>query len=136
MNLVKIEVQIDPTNPKDVEALNVFLSTIGSDGTPVEKSKKPTRQLAKKVEDVEVKDAEVVDNETPASQGAGEEAPKEESTKEVSIKIEDVRALLSKKVANNRETIKAKLTELGANNVTSLDKSHYASFVEFLNSLS
>lgn len=133
MNLVKIEVHVDPTNPKEVEALNVFLSSIGSDGAPVEKPKKPTRQPAKKVEDVEVKDAEVVKEET---QGAEEEAPKEEPTKEVAIKIEDVRALLSKKVANNRETIKAKLTELGANNVTSLDKSHYASFVEFLNSLS
>ena len=136
MNLVKIEVHVDPTNPKEVEALNVFLSSIGSDGAPVEKPKKPTRQPAKKVEDVEVKDAEVVNEETPATQCAEDEAPKEEPTKEVSIKIEDVRALLSKKVANNRETIKAKLTELEANNVTSLDKSHYASFVEFLNSLS
>jgi hypothetical protein len=69
------------------------------------------------------------------------EEPKEEPKKETpnkeesGIKIEDVRALLAKKVNDNRAEIKAKLTELGANNVTSLDSSKYQEFTDFLNEL-
>ena len=54
---------------------------------------------------------------------------------EPTIEIKDVRALLSKKVGEHRTDIKAKLTDLGANNVTSLDVDNYPEFMGFLNSL-
>lgn len=51
------------------------------------------------------------------------------------VSIQDIRTLLASKVDNNRETIRAKLTELGAKNVTGLDVRNYDAFYEFLKDL-
>lgn len=51
------------------------------------------------------------------------------------VSIQDIRTLLASKVDNHRETIRAKLTELGARNVTGLDVRNYDSFYEFLKDL-
>lgn len=51
------------------------------------------------------------------------------------VSIQDIRTLLASKVDNHRETIRAKLTELGAKNVTGLDPQNYSSFYEFLKDL-
>lgn len=51
------------------------------------------------------------------------------------VSIQDIRALLASKVDNHRETIRAKLTELGAKNVTGLDARNYDAFYEFLKDL-
>lgn len=51
------------------------------------------------------------------------------------VSIQDIRTLLASKVDNNREAIRAKLTELGARNVTSLDARNYDAFYEFLKDL-
>lgn len=132
MSQIKLEVAIDVTNPVQVEALNIFLKVLGNNAQTADapvKTIPASKAATKKVEEIKVEAPEVV---SPAAEAAQEEAPKEDST----IKIEEVRALLSKKVANHRDAIKNKLTELGANNVTSLDKKHYQAFTDFLNSLS
>lgn len=51
------------------------------------------------------------------------------------VSIQDIRTLLASKVDNHRETIRAKLTELGARNVTGLDARNYDAFWEFLKDL-
>lgn len=51
------------------------------------------------------------------------------------VSIQDIRTLLASKVDNNRETIRAKLTEMGARNVTGLDAQNYDAFYEFLKNL-
>lgn len=51
------------------------------------------------------------------------------------VSIQDIRTLLASRVDNNREAIRAKLTELGAKNVTGLDARNYDSFYEFLKDL-
>lgn len=51
------------------------------------------------------------------------------------VSIQDIRTLLASKVDNHRETIRAKLTELGAKNVTGLDARNYDAFYEFLKDL-
>ena len=51
------------------------------------------------------------------------------------VSIQDIRNLLASKVDNHRETIRAKLTELGARNVTGLDVRNYDAFYEFLKDL-
>lgn len=51
------------------------------------------------------------------------------------VSIQDIRTLLASKVDNHRETIRAKLTELGAKNVTGLDVRNYDAFYEFLKDL-
>lgn len=48
------------------------------------------------------------------------------------VSIQDIRTLLASKVDNHREIIRAKLTELGAKNVTGLDVRNYDAFYEFL----
>jgi len=123
MNQVKIEVSIDVNDLRQVEALNSFLTAIGSEGT-TSKKETPKQETTKKVETPkpEVEKPKVEEK---------EEAPETESE----IKIEDVRALLAKKVQDNRTEIKSKLTALEANNVTSLDKSKYPEFMDFLNGL-
>ena len=66
---------------------------------------------------------------------AVEEKAEEVTNKESEIKISDLRTLLSKKVDEHRDDIKAKLTELGAKNVTTLDESKYEEFFNFLKGL-
>lgn len=51
------------------------------------------------------------------------------------VSIQDIRTLLASKADNHRETIRAKLTELGAKNVTGLDARNYDAFYEFLKDL-
>lgn len=51
------------------------------------------------------------------------------------VSIQDIRTLLASKVDNHRGTIRAKLTELGAKNVTGLDVRNYDAFYEFLKDL-
>jgi hypothetical protein len=51
------------------------------------------------------------------------------------VSIQDIRTLLASKVDNHREAIRAKLTELGARNVTGLDARNYDAFYEFLKDL-
>ena len=67
------------------------------------------------------------------------EAPKKTEAKkteaEPKITVESIRALLSTKVNDNRAAIKSKLTELEANNVTSLQEEHYEAFTGFLTAL-
>lgn len=51
------------------------------------------------------------------------------------VSIQDIRTLLASKVDNNREIIRAELTNLGAKNVTGLDARNYDSFYKFLKDL-
>lgn len=51
------------------------------------------------------------------------------------VSIQDIRTLLASRVDNHREAIRAKLTELGARNVTGLDAQNYDAFYEFLKDL-
>lgn len=51
------------------------------------------------------------------------------------VSIQDIRTLLASKVDNNREIIRAELTNFGAKNVTGLDARNYDSFYKFLKDL-
>ena len=51
------------------------------------------------------------------------------------VSLQDIRTLLASKVDNNREIIRAELTNFGAKNVTGLDARNYDSFYEFLKDL-
>ena len=63
------------------------------------------------------------------------EEPKAEAASEEGIKLDDLRASLSLKVKSHRDEIKAKLTELGASNLTTLDAGKYADMNDFLKGL-
>ena len=51
------------------------------------------------------------------------------------LTIDDVRKVVVSKAAAHRDEVKAKLTELGAKNVTTLDPSKYQELVDYLNTL-
>ena len=97
---------------------------------------KPKKQTASKP-----KTEKVVGEPQPKVEEVVEEKPTIEEKVEVptsdepEIKISDLRTLLSKKVDEHRDDIKAKLTELGAKNVTTLDESKYEEFFNFLKGL-
>lgn len=66
---------------------------------------------------------------------SGSQPSKKGPATEKTVSIEDVRAALTAKVNDHRETIRAKLTEFGAKSVTTLDPAKYQEMYDFLNSL-
>ena len=128
MTQVEVKVLIDVQDQKQVQALNALFSTLAGEQVPQKNVQAPKQEKSKaekpKTEPAKKEGAET--KETPAEE-TKDDAPE--------IKIEDVRALLAKKVENHRSEIKAKLTALGAPNVTALAKDKYPEFVEFLNGL-
>ena len=100
----------------------------------VEKPKKQTASKPKS-EKVEEQPQPKVEEEVAEEKPAVEEKVEETASNTPEIKIIDLRTLLSKKVDEHRDDIKAKLTELGAKNVTTLDESKYEEFHTFLKDL-
>jgi chromatin remodeling complex protein RSC6 len=137
MSQVEIKVTIDTANTEQLAAAMQLLQSLGN---VVELPKAETPKKEEPAKKQTTKKETPKKEEAPKAETKKEE-PKEEPKKEThkkeesGIKIEDVRALLAKKVNDNRAEIKAKLTELGANNVTSLDSSKYQEFTDFLNEL-
>ena len=97
---------------------------------------KPKKQTASKPKSEKVDETIQPEiKEVAEEKPAVEEKAEETTNKESEIKISDLRTLLSKKVDEHRDDIKAKLTELGAKNVTTLDESKYEEFFNFLKGL-
>ena len=90
--------------------------------------KRASRAKPKPEQDAEASEAE-------ESKAEEAEEPKAEAASEEGIKLDDLRASLSLKVKSYREEIKAKLTELGASNLTTLDAGKYADMNDFLKGL-
>lgn len=77
--------------------------------------------------------AEEDSKEPEKQQQQDREGKKEERKQEITI--HELRAALLEKVNDHRAEIKEKLTELGAENVTTLDKSKYYELFNYLKSL-
>ena len=106
--------------------------------TPVQEqiADKPKKQIASKPKSEKVDEPIQPEiKEVAEEKPTAEEKVEETTNKESEIKISDLRTLLSKKVDEHRDDIKAKLTELGAKNVTTLDESKYEEFHNFLKDL-
>lgn len=74
------------------------------------------------------------------------ETPQEEETKTEEIEVVEpetvsaptlmqIRSLVAQKAAEHKDSIKAKLVELGAQNVSTLDAKHFQTIFDFLNRL-
>lgn len=119
---IKIEANLEET--QDLEMVRKICQVIGANPVTVKKSvpaqdvKKPA-PAPKKVEEPEPMPMD-------ANSSLGSDP---------AVSIQDIRILLASKVDNHRETIRAKLTELGAKNVTGLDARNYDAFYEFLKDL-
>lgn len=152
MQTLEIKVSVDITNPDHMAAASQFLATLGGIKTPkatlevvkdeppvVEKSKRKRRpkaeiEAAKAAKETPTDETEAT---TPTSTDAETQAGNqpEEGSDEPTYKIADVRTKLSEKVGTHRAAIKAKLKELEAKNVSSLEESDYGNFMDFLNGL-
>lgn len=142
-NYVKIEVFVNASSKEQLSALNTFLSVIGeTPQCPCENKPQPAPDPAPQPEPeapkvAKKKPAKVQSDPAPEPQPAPapepEPQPASEDSKEYTV--EEVREKLKEKVADHREEIKAKLTEFGAPNVSSLDQAYYTAFVNFLDSL-
>lgn len=111
---IKIEANLEET--QDLEMVRKICQVIGANPVTVK-----TTDVKKSVPTQDVK--------KPAP------APDPKKVEEPAVSIQDIRTLLASKVDNHRETIRAKLTELGSKNVTGLDARNYDAFYEFLKNL-
>lgn len=126
---VEIKFEANLKEPQDFEMARKICQVIGSNPVTVKTTdvKKPAP-----AQDV-MKPAPA-----PAPRKTEEPMPMDANSSlgsDPAVSIQGIRILLASKVDNHRETIRAKLTELGAKNVTGLDARNYDSFYEFLKDL-
>lgn len=126
---IKFEANLEET--QDLEMVRKICQAMGSNPVTVK-----TTDVKKSVPAQDVKKPALAP--APEKTGEPEPLPMDANSSLGSapaVSIQDIRTLLASKVDNNREAIRAKLTELGAKNVTGLDARNYDSFYEFLKDL-
>lgn len=126
---VEIKIEANLEESQDLEMVRKICQVIGSSPVTVEttdvKKPAPARDVKKTAPaPKKVEKPEPMPMDADSSLGS-----------DPAVSIQDIRTLLASKVDNHRETIRAKLTELGAKNVTGLDPQNYGSFYEFLKGL-
>lgn len=122
---VEIKFEANLEEPQDLEMARKICQVIGSNPVTVK-----TTDVKKPAPAQDVKKPAPA----PAPRKTEEPMPMDANSSlgsDPAVSIQDIRILLASKVDNNRETIRAKLTELGAKNVTGLDARNYDSFYEF-----
>jgi hypothetical protein len=128
---IKFEANLEET--QDLEMVRKICQAIGSNPVTVK-----TTDVKKSVPAQDVKKPAPAPAPVPKKTEEPEPMPMDTNSSlgsDPAVSIQDIRTLLASKVDNNREAIRAKLTELGAKNVTGLDARNYDSFYEFLKDL-
>lgn len=132
---VEIKFEANLEEPQDLEMARKICQVIGSNPVTVK-----TTDVKKPAPAQDVKKPAPAPAPAPAPRKTEEPEPMPMDANsslgsDPAVSIQDIRTLLASKVGNNRETIRAKLTELGAKNVTGLDARNYDAFYEFLKDL-
>lgn len=128
---IKFEANLEGT--QDLEMVRKICQAIGSNPVTVK-----TTDVKKPAPAQDVKKSAPAQTPTPKKMEEPEPMPMDTNSSlgsDPAVSIQDIRTLLASKVDNNREAIRAKLTELGAKNVTGLDARNYDLFYEFLKDL-
>lgn len=128
---IKFEANLEET--QDLEMVRKICQAIGSNPVTVK-----TTDVKKPAPAQDVKKPAPAQTPTPKKMEEPEPMPMDTNSSlgsDPAVSIQDIRTLLASKVDNNREAIRAKLTELGAKNVTGLDARNYDLFYEFLKDL-
>lgn len=128
---IKFEANLEET--QDLEMVRKICQVIGANPVTVK-----TTDVKKSVPAQDVKKPAPAPAPVPKKTEEPEPMPMDANSSLGSgpaVSIQDIRTLLASKVDNHRETIRVKLTELGAKNVTGMDVRHYDSFYEFLKDL-
>lgn len=124
---IKFEANLEET--QDLEMVRKICQVIGANPVTVK-----TTDVKKSVPAQDVKKPAPAPEKTKESEPMPMDANSSLGS-DPAVSIQDIRTLLASKVDNHRETIRAKLTELGAKNVTGLDARNYDAFYEFLKDL-
>lgn len=132
---VEIKFEANLEEPQDLEMARKICQVIGSNPVTVK-----TTDVKKPAPAQDVKKPAPAPAPAPAPRKTEEPEPMPMDAdsslgSDPAVSIQDIRTLLASKVDNHRETIRAKLTELGAKNVTGLDARNYDAFYEFLKDL-
>lgn len=133
---IKFEANLEET--QDLEMVRKICQAIGSNPVTVKTTDVKTTDVKKPAPAQDVKKPAPAQTPTPKKMEESEPMPMDTNSSlgsDPAVSIQDIRTLLASKVDNNREAIRAKLTELGAKNVTGLDARNYDSFYEFLKDL-
>lgn len=128
---IKFEANLEET--QDLEMVRKICQVIGSNPVTVK-----TTDAEKPAPAQDVKKPAPAQTPAPEKTGEPEPLPMDANSSLGSapaVSIKDIRTLLASKVDNHREAIRAKLTELGAKNVTGMDARNYDPFYEFLKDL-
>lgn len=128
---IKIEANLEET--QDLEMVRKICQVIGVNPVTVK-----TTDVKKPAPAQDVKKPAPAPAPVPKKTAGSEPMPMDANSSlgsDPAVSIQDIRTLLASKVDNHRETIRAKLTELGAKNVTGLDARNYDAFYEFLKDL-
>ena len=141
---VEIKFEANLEEPQDLEMARKICQVIGSNPVTVKttdvKKPAPAQDVKKPAPAQDVKKPAPAPAPAPAPRKTEESEPMPMDANsslgsDPAVSIQDIRTLLASKVDNHRETIRAKLTELGARNVTGLDVRNYDAFYEFLKDL-
>ena len=137
---IKFEANLEET--QDLEMVRKICQVIGANPVTVKttdvKKSVPAQDVKKSVPAQDVKKPAPAPAPVPKKTEESEPMPMDANSSlgsDPAVSIQDIRTLLASKVDNHRETIRAKLTELGARNVTGLDARNYDAFYEFLKDL-
>lgn len=130
---IKFEANLEET--QDLEMVRKICQVIGANPVTVK-----TTDVKKSIPAQDVKKPAPAPAPAPAPKNMEEPEPMPMDANsslgsDPAVSIQDIRTLLASKVDNHREAIRAKLTELGARNVTGLDAQNYDAFYEFLKDL-
>ena len=128
---IKFEANLEET--QDLEMVRKICQVIGANPVTVK-----TTDVKKSVPAQDVKKPAPAPAPVPKKTEEPEPMPMDANSSlgsDPAVSVQDIRTLLASKVDNNRENIRAKLTELGARNVTGLDARNYDAFYEFLKNL-
>jgi len=112
-----------------------FLTPVISEGKPIEDKPKLTRKRAEKVETAP---------EGTQATFAAIEAEREKKPEAIEVvepetvsapTLMQIRSLVAQKAGEHKDSIKAKLIEMGAQNVSTLDAKHFQAIFDFLSEL-
>jgi len=143
--LTKFLSSLQTTNGVERYDKESFLTPVVSDGKPLEDKiirevPNATKQTRKKAEKVEAPIAETPhDDEAEAREAIAQtkaEAIEVVEPETVSAPtLMQIRSLVAQKAGEHKDSIKSKLVELGAQNVSTLDPKHFQTIFDFLTKL-
>lgn len=142
MEAIKISVEVSVNLSENTQNFikSLFGNVATSVAAPAQKTApvvpaKPAPQTAQTTQAPKPQAPAAAPAQTQSTAEPAPGAPAAQAASSASKSIEDVRAMLAKKVNEHRDVIKQKLNELGAPSVTRLDPAKYDEMFNFLKSL-